>query len=118
MLISYKIPASTKIYGVSIRRRIFRDMHIGVILEYLKTDQSLLLDREVIRLLKFNYKIVNNKVQRISPQSMTIRKSIIKFNIHRKHIHDVINYLEQTAFENIEPDYVQCDTINELRYGI
>ena len=118
MLISYKIPSSTKIYGVSIRHRILRNQDVNYILPLLKSDCSYVLSREVIKLLKLEYYFTETGIRPLTNRDLHIRKIILNFNKRRKYNQKVMDYLNEKFKEDIEPDYVQCDTLIELKFGL
>ena len=118
MLISYKIPASTEIYGVPIRHILLRNQSVKSILTFLKSDYSYMLSREVIKLLKLKYYFTSTGIRPLTDRDLYIRKRILNFDKRRKYNQKVMDYLNVKFQEDIEPDYVQCDTLFELKFGL
>ena len=118
MWTSCKIPASTEIYGVSIRHILLRNHGVKSILIFLKNDYSYILSREVIKLLKLKYYFTETGIRPLTDRDLHIRKKILNFNKRRKYNQKVMDYLNEKFKEDIEPDYVQCDTLVELKFGL
>lgn len=118
MLISYKIPASTEIYGVPIRHILLRNQGVKSILIFLKSNYSYVLSKEVIKLLKLKYYFTSTGIRPLNDRDLYIRKVIYNFNKKRKYNQRIMDYLDEKFKEDIEPDYVFCDQLIELRFGV
>lgn len=109
---------TTEIYGVSIRHRLLRNQGVKSILIFLKNDYSYVLSREVIKLLKLKHYFTSTGICPLNDRDLYIRKRILNFDKKRKYNQKVMDYLNAKLEEDIEPDYVFCDTIFELRFGV
>ena len=85
---------------------------------FLKSNDSYVLSREVIKLLKLEYYFTSTGIHPLSDRDLYIRKVILNFDKKRKYNQKVMDYLNEKFEEDIEPDYVFCDTIFELRFGV
>lgn len=117
-MIPYYISEATEIYGVSIRHILLKNQSVKSILSFLKSDYSYILNREVIKLLKFKYYFTETEIRPLTARDLYIRKIILNFNKRRKYNQKIMDYLNEKFKEDIEPDYVQCDTLFELKFGI
>lgn len=118
MWTSYKIPASTEIYGVPIRHILLRNQNVKSILIFLKSNDSYVLSREVIKLLKLKHYFTSTGICPLNDRDLYIRRTILNFDKKRKYNQKIMDYLNEKFEEDIEPDYVFCDTIFELRFGV
>ena len=114
----YTLSETTEICGVSIRHRILRNQDVNNILFLLKSDCSYVLGRGVIKLLKLKYYFTESGIKSLSNRDLYIRQLILKFNKRRKYNQKLAEYLNEKFKEDIEPDYVQCDTLIELKFGL
>lgn len=114
----YIIFDTTEIYGVSIRHMILRNQNINYILTLLKSDCSYVLSKEVVKLLKLKYYFTKSGIKRLSNRDLYVRRIIRNFNKRRNYSHKITDYLNEKFKEDIEPDYISCDKIIELRFGM
>jgi hypothetical protein len=117
-MIPHYLNEATEIYGVSIRHILLRNQSVKSILSFLKSDYSYILSREVIKLLKFKYYFTETEICPLTDRDLCIRKIILNFNKRRKYNQKIMDYLNTKFEEDIEPDYVFCDNLFELRFGI
>lgn len=117
-MITQAISDNTEIYGVPIRHILLRNQSVKSILTFLKSDYSYMLSREVIKLLKLKYYFTSTGIRPLTDRDLYIRKRILNFNKRRKYNKKVMDYLNVKFQEDIEPDYVQCDTLFELKFGL
>lgn len=106
--------------GPSTIRTLILTNQIKIIKEFLRSDCRLILNNGVSKLLhsKFAWSFRHNAPYRIAERDEKSRENLIKFNRKRKVIQDYVNYLESDTFEDIELDYIQSDTILELKFGL
>lgn len=109
---------NTEIYGVSIRHILLRNQDVKSILICLKSDYSYVLSREVIKLLKLKHYFTSTGILPLNDRDLYIRKVILNFDKKRKYNQKVMDYLNEKLKEDIEPDYIFCDNLFELRFGI
>ena len=112
------VSETTEIYGVPIRHILLRNQGVKSILIFLKSDYSYILSREVLKLLKFKYYFTETGIRPLTDRDLYIRKIICNFDKRRKYNQKVTDYLNEKFKEDIEPDYVQCDTLFELKFGL
>lgn len=108
----------TEIYGVPIRHILLRNQGVKSILILLKSDYSYVLSRKVIKLLKLKYYFTETGIRPLNDRDLYNRKIILNFDKKRKYNQKIMDYLNEKFKEDIEPDYVFCDTIFELRFGV
>ena len=113
------VTLSTRI-GLHTVRTLIVTNQIKTIKEFLRSDCRLILNNGVSKLLhsKYGWSFRHNAPYRITERDEKSRENLIKFNRKRKVIQDYVNYLESDTFEDIELDYVQSDTILELKFGL
>lgn len=117
-MISKVISDNTEIYGVSIRHILLRNHGVKSILIFLKNAYSYVLSKEVTKLLKLKYYFTSNGVRHLDNRDLYIRKIILNLNKSRKRSNKIVDYLEEKFKEDLEPDYVICDSIFELKFGL
>ena len=117
-MITQTISDNTEIYGVPIRHILLRNQGVKSILIFLKSDYSYILSREVIKLLKLKHYFTSTGICPLNDRDLYIRKVILNFDKRRKYNQKVMDYLNEKFKEDIELDYVQCDTLVELKFGL
>ena len=92
---------------------------ISRIKKFLLTDCRLVLNNDVIQLLKskYTYSQFHRMAYPIAKKKKELRDHLIRFNRRRKQLLDYVTYLEQNFLEEYEPDVVICDLNIELRFG-
>lgn len=108
----------TEIYGVSIRHMILRNQDLRQILILLKSNYSYVLSKEVVNLLKLKHYFTSTGIKHLSNRDLYARQVILKFNKRREYSQKITDYLNEKFKEDIELDYVQCDTLVELKFGL
>ena len=117
-MITIYLTDTTEICGVSIRHRILRNQDIKCVLNFFKNNPSYVLSKEVAKLLKLKYYFISTGIRRLDIRDLYIRKIILNLNKSRKYSNKIVDYLEIKFREDIEPDYVMCDSVFELRFGL
>lgn len=92
---------------------------ISRIKKFLLTDCRLVLNHDVIQLLKskYTYSQFHRMTYPIAKRKEELRNHLIRFDRRRKQRLDYVEYLEQNFLEKYEPDIITCDLNIELRFG-
>ena len=108
----------TSIVGKTTMEKAIFEHRIKDIYTELKKDPTLTLGHDVVSRLKCAFIITEEGVKPLSFIELKQRRKLLKFNNHRVRMNNFIEYLERKAAEEVEQDYISCDIVFELRFGL